>query len=378
MPPPIDLAPLVEKYGMEYWREIGRRKVFPQEFWDDVSRMRLPGVLLPPEHGGLGLGLAELCEIVIYLGSYGFSTGLYPLLTNAMSSLVILESGSEKQRKMLLPKIASGTLLVGLSVTERESGSDALSIATVARRENGKFLINGGKMFVNNVDRATHLLLLARTTPADRVSKRSMGLTVFLVDVKSDGLSYRILDKMGMDYVSTCEVVLKDVLVDEDDVVGAVDDGWKVLVKALNADRIVYAALAVGSAQFAIEMARRYASSRKVFGRPIGANQGVQFPLAEDFVMAEASRLLCLDAAKRYDGGERVDVLACMAKYNATVVALRALMDAMQVFGGYGYLRDWDVERVFRDMLMLKVGPITQEMALAYIAEKGLGLPRSF
>jgi acyl-CoA dehydrogenase len=378
MPLTVDLGPLKERYGLEYWREISGRKIFPREFWDEVSRMRLPGALIPSEHGGLGLGLAELCEIVIQLGSHGFSTGLYPLLTNAMSSLVILEWGSGKQRRELLPKIATGTVLVGLSVTERESGSDALSIGTTARKENGHYVINGGKMFVNNVDRATHLLLLARTTPADRVAKKSLGLTVFLVDVGAAGLSYRILDKLGMDYVNTCEVMLRDVVVGEDDVVGAVDEGWKVLVKALNADRIVYAALAIGSAQFAIEKARRYAANRKVFGRPIGANQAIQFPLAEDYVMAEAGRLLCMDAARRFDSGERVDVLACMAKYHATIVALKALDHAMQVFGGYGYLRDWDVERIFRDMLMLKVGPITQELALAYIAEKGLGLPRSF
>ncbi|MEM4296972.1 MAG: acyl-CoA dehydrogenase [Nitrososphaerota archaeon] len=239
-------------------------------------------------------------------------------------------------------------------------------------------MIRGSKMFVNNVDRATHLLLLARTTPVDIVEKKSMGLTLFLVDTKSGGLSYRALDKLGTNYVTTCELILEDVHVREEDVVGPVDGGWKVLVSALNADRIVYAALAIGSAQFALERGIKYACERKVFGRPIGANQGVQFPLAEDYVKVEAARLLCLDAARRFDSGERVDVIACMAKYYATEVVLKTLEHSLQVLGGYGYLREWDLERVFRDMLMLRVGPITQELALAYIGEKGLRLPKSF
>ncbi|MEM3031877.1 MAG: acyl-CoA dehydrogenase family protein [Nitrososphaerota archaeon] len=374
----IDLEPLITKYGPEYRRERDGRKIFPEEFWRDVAGMRLPGALIPAEYGGLGLGLASLCDIVIHLSSRGFSTGLYPLLTNAMSSLVLLGWGSDLQKRELLPLLSSGSAVIGLSVTERDSGSDALSIRTVARREGGFYVIRGSKMFVNNVDRATHLLLLARTTPVDIVEKKSMGLTLFLVDTKSGGLSYRALDKLGTNYVTTCELILEDVHVREEDVVGPVDGGWKVLVSALNADRIVYAALAIGSAQFALERGIKYACERKVFGRPIGANQGVQFPLAEDYVKVEAARLLCLDAARRFDSGERVDVIACMAKYYATEVVLKTLEHSLQVLGGYGYLREWDLERVFRDMLMLRVGPITQELALAYIGEKGLRLPKSF
>ena len=375
---PESVKALAERYGLEYWREKGRMKLFPEEFWIDACRARLPGALIPREYGGLGMNLAELCEIVIYLAGKGFSTGLYPLLTNAMSSLVFMDWGTSRQREVFLPRIAAGDVVVGLSVTEKGSGSDVFSIETEARMAGGRYVINGAKMFANNVERASHLLLLARTTPVERVSKRSLGLTLFIVSTKSSGLTYRILEKMGTDYISTYELFLENVEVSQEDVVGKVDEGWKALVRALNADRIVYAALAIGTAQFSIEQASKYASTRKVFGKLIGANQGIQFPLAESYAETSAGYLLCMDAARDFDSGGRADVKACMAKYFATKAALKAVDNALQVLGGYGYLRDWDVERVFRDIMMLKVGPITQELALAYIAEKGLSLPRSY
>lgn len=338
----------------------------------------MPGFLIPATYGGLGKTVGDLVEAVIYLTMHGCGTAVYPLLSNNMSSLVINKSGTEKQRQKFLPRLATGEYIMGLSITERESGSDVLSIKTTAVKQGGKYVINGEKMYVNNFDRATHMLLAARTTPVERAAKKSLGLTLFVLDMKSAGLSFSELPKMGTNYFRTGVMRLENVEVDEEDVVGELDNGWKALAHALNPDRIVYAAVAVGSALFAIKTATTYAQERKVFGKPIGAYQGIQFPLASLYTETEAARLLTLDAAAKFDRGEDASVAACLAKYFASEVVFKAVGQAVQVLGGYGYLRESGLERVLRDIYLLRSGPITQELALAFIAEKGLGLPRSY
>lgn len=365
-------------FPVDYWNRKSDEAAFPEEFWSEASRRKLPGFLIPQRYGGLGKTLTELVETVIYLASHGCGTGLYPLLSNNMSSLVIMNSASEKLREEFLPKLASGDYVMGLAVTEKESGSDVLSIKTSAEKIRGKYVVKGEKMYVNNVDRATHMLLAVRTTPAERVAKKSDGISLFIVEFDRRRLKVEPLEKMGTNYFRTAAVVFDGLEVDEDFVVGELDKGWKALTYALNPDRIVYAALAVGSAFFAIKTASNYARSRLVFGKPIGSYQGIQLPLAAHYSEAEAAKLLTLEAARKFDRRERTDVDACLAKYLASEVAFKAVSVALQVLGGYGYLRESGLERVLRDVYLLKSGPITQELALAYIAEKGLGLPRSY
>ncbi|BAJ50107.1 acyl-CoA dehydrogenase [Candidatus Caldarchaeum subterraneum] len=371
----LDLPSL---FPLSYWEKMSNSGLFPEEFWRECGRRRLPGFLIPATYGGLGKTVGELVEAVIYLTMHGCGTALYPLLSNNMSSLVINKSGTEKQRQRLLPRLASGEYIMGLSITEKESGSDVLSIKTTAVKQGGKYVINGEKMYVNNFDRATHMLLAARTTPLEHAAKKSLGLTLFVLDMKAGGLSFSELPKMGTNYFRTGVMRLENVEVDEENVVGEVDNGWKALAHALNPDRIVYAAVAVGSALFAIKTATSYASERKVFGKPIGAYQGIQFPLASLYTETEAARLLTLDAAAKFDRGEDASVAACLAKYFASEVVFKAVGQAVQVLGGYGYLKESGLERVLRDIYLLRSGPITQELALAFIAEKGLGLPRSY
>ncbi len=361
-----------------YWLEKSEQESFPEEFWTECMKRRLPGFMVPEKYGGLGKSLEDLVNAVVYLSSNGFGTSLYPLLSNNMSAIVIASSGPQHLRDEFLPKIASGEYVIGLAVTEKASGSDVLSITTYAEKTGNLYRISGEKMFVNNIGRATHMLLAVRTTPLNEVVKKSDGITLFILDLKAEGLSFKTLGKIGTNYFKTGVMKIEDVMVDERMVVGEVGRGWKALTHALNADRIVYAALGVGSAFYGIKTAVSYAVERKVFGNPIGSYQGIQLPLAANYTEAEAARLLCLEAARAFDRGERSDILACMAKYLASEIAFKALAHAMQVLGGYGYLKEHHLERVFRDILLLKLGPITQELALSYIAEKGLSLPRSY
>lgn len=369
---------LPRMFPQDYWLEKSEKGVFPEEFWQECGRRRLPGFLIPEEYGGLGGKLEELVNVVVFLASHGFGTALYPVLSNNMSALVLLNAGPQRLRDEILPRLASGEYMMGLAITERESGSDVLSISTSATKSGEGYRVNGEKMFVNNIGRATHMLLAARTTPAEKVVKRSDGITLFVLGVRLEGLSFNVLEKMGTNYFKTGVMKLDDVFIDGDMVVGMVDKGWKALTFALNPDRIVYAAIGAGSALYAVKTAAAYATDRKVFGKPIGSYQGIQLPLAANYAEAEAARLLCVEAAQAFDRGERSDVLACAAKYFASETAFKALGHAMQVLGGYGYLKARHVERVFRDVMLLKSGPITQELALAYVAERGLSLPRSY
>ncbi|MEM4494925.1 MAG: acyl-CoA dehydrogenase family protein [Candidatus Caldarchaeum sp.] len=371
----VDLPAL---FPLSYWEKVSDESSFPEKFWRECGRRRLPGFLVPEKYGGLGKTVAELVEAVIYLTTHSCGTAIYPLLSNNMASLVINKSGTESQRQSILPRLATGEYIMGLSITERESGSDVLSIKTTAVKQGRKYVINGEKMYVNNFDRATHMLLAARTTPLEHVAKKSAGITLFVLDMKASGLSFTELPKMGTNYFRTGLMKLGNVEVDEESVVGEVDNGWKALAYALNPDRIVYAALAVGSSLFAIKTATSYARERKVFGKPIGTYQGIQFPLAALYAEAEAAKLLTLEAAGKFDRGEDASVAACIAKYFASEVVFKAVGQAIQVLGGYGYLKESGLERVLRDIYLLKSGPITQELALAFIAEKGLGLPRSY
>ena len=371
-----DASRLSESFGLEYWRGVYDARRFPEEYWSKLSALRFPGIILDSRYGGLGLGLVELVLITERLAAGGAGLGLYAMLSNNLAGLVIQQYGSESARA-LLPRVVRGELLIGLAFTEEEAGSDAFAIKTTATKGDEGYVLQGEKMFVNNVGRATHYLVMARTSQPTE-GRRSHGLTLFLVDSNSSGISYAYLSKMGLDYLTTGRMTLDNVYVGREMVVGSVDEGWKAIVNALNADRIAYAALAVGAGRLALNIAVDYAKRRRVFGREIGGYQAIQFPLAASYAELEAAWLLTLNAAVKFDKGESSDVDACLCKYLATEAAFRAVERSMQTLGGHGYLRDYHVERLFRDVLLLKSGPITQELALAYVAQRGLGLPRSF
>jgi len=364
------------RFGLDYWHEKYREREFPGEFWAELSSRRFVGMLTTPEYGGLGLGLLDLCIVAEALAKGGAGMGLYPFLSNNIASLVLMNHGTDSA-KAILPRMAVGEEMVGLAYTEEESGSDAFSIKTTAARRRGGFVLTGSKMFVNNIDHATYFMVMARTTQ-ESSEKRSKGLTLFLVKSRVEGMSFKPFEKLGLDYLSTGEMLLSDVFVEEEMVVGEVDGGWRALVNALNADRIVYAATAVGIGLLALNIATQYAKERYVFGRPIGMNQAIQFPLTASYAELEAARTHVYRSAWLFDSGKKCDVAACLSKYLATEAAFRAVENAMRTLGGHSYIKSRHVERLLRDVWLMKVGPLTQELALAYVAEKGLGLPRSF
>lgn len=367
---------LARLFGPGYWLEKYEKQEFPLEFWREVNKRKLNGYITPKEAGGLGNSFLKFCLLVERLAEGGAGFGLYSLISNNLASVILHEHGKGKFKEVI-KAITDKAALIGLAVTEEKSGSDVFAIKTTAKKTEGGFLLSGEKTFVNNIRHADYYMVLART-PQGQAEDRSRSLTLFLLNTSKEGITFRELKKMGMDYTSLGEMRLDNVYVEDNMVIGELGNGWKALTKALNADRIAYAALAVGVGRMALNIAIEHAKKRVVFNRPIGANQGVQFPLAEAWTLLEATWSHVLKAAWMYDSGERTDVEACMVKYSATEAMFKSLRAAMTALGGHGYLRSFHVERLIRDSWILASGPISQELALAYIASRGLGLPRSF
>ncbi|HIQ29404.1 MAG TPA: acyl-CoA dehydrogenase [Candidatus Caldiarchaeum subterraneum] len=367
---------VTQLFGPDYWLSKYENREFPLEFWREITQRRLTGYITPRDAGGLGNSFLKFCLLVEKLAEGGAGFGLYSLISSNLTSVILQEHGGEEVRGVAEEIINYG-VLVGLAITEEDSGSDVFAIKTTARKVEGGFILNGEKTFVNNIKHSTYYMVLAKTS-SKQTGGRNRELTLFLLNTKREGVSFRELDKMGMDYTSLGVMRLDNVFVEDNMVIGDLGNGWKILTKALNADRIAYAALAVGVGKMALNIATEYAKDRVVFNRPIGSNQGVQFPLAEAWILLESAWTHVLKAAWLYDAGERTDVDACMVKYAATYAMFKSLKAAMTALGGHGYLRKFHVERLIRDGWILASGPISQELALAYVASRGLGLPRSF
>lgn len=369
---------LVKDFSDSYWREKDRKHEFPEEFWSKLAAGRWFGIAIPQSYGGLGMGILELATAIEEMAKCGAGMGSYTLLTNALGSVLILRNGTEKLKNELLPKLVTGELKLALAHTEPQSGSDAFSLLTTATKVDNFYIINGRKIFVNNSRIADLLILVARTCPLEAAPKKSYGLTIFLVDAKDATIHHKPLDKMGMNYFETNELTIEGLRVMETCVLGEVNKGWQSLVDVYNMDRILVAAMAVGTGTLALNKAVEYAKKRIVFGRAIGMNQGIQFQLAEAYTQLEVARLMVHKAALLCDQGKPYWKEATIAKYRSVEAALLAADVAIQVHGGYGYLRDYDVERHWRDLRQLKIGPISQELALALIGEHVLGLPPSY
>lgn len=362
----------------EYWREKDRERAYPGEFVDALTRAGFLAALIPEEFGGSGLKLdaaAVIMEEIQASGCNGASAHAQMYIMNTL-----LRYGSAGQKAQYLPGIASGELrLQAFGVSEPTSGTDTLSLRTVAVRDGDSYVVNGQKIWTSRVEHSDLMLLLARTTPRDQVKSKTEGLSIFLVDlreVQGKGLTIKPIRTM-MNH-STTEVFFDDMRIPASSLIGEEGKGFRYILSGMNAERILIAAECVGDAKWFIQKATVYAKDRSVFSRPIGQNQGVQFPIARSYAQMRAAELMVHHAARVYDEGGNPGEEANMAKLLASEASWAAADMCVQTHGGFGFAEEYDVERKFREARLYTVAPISTNLILSYLAEHVLGLPRSY
>jgi acyl-CoA dehydrogenase len=366
-------------YGPEYWREKDKKHEFPEEFWKSLVEAGFTGVVVPEKYGGGGMGMFEMVLAMETLASEGCGLAgeWFLCLSSVFGGLSLSKHGSEVQKERYLPRIAKGFEFC-LSLTEPDAGTNTLNIKTSAVKEGGTYRINGQKMFISGADRAKGMLLVTRTTPLEKAAKRTLGMSLFVVDLPNPAVEINPIEKHGINYSKTFEMYISDLRVGEECVLGEVDKGWSLLLDTLNPERMSFSAASCGIGSLAIKKAVDYAKERRVFDAPIGAHQGIQFPLADAKAKIEAARLLNYKAALLFDRGVDCGAEANMAKVAAVDAGISAVYHAMQTFGGYGYAVEYDVERWWREINLVRLAPVTHQMALAFIGQHVLGLPKSY
>jgi len=370
---------LCAKFPGEYWRALDRDRVYPTEFVKALTEAGYLAALIPEEYGGSGLSLGAAAAILEEVQASGCNGAACHAQMYTMGT--ILRHGSPEQKQMYLPKIASGELrLQAFGVTEPTSGTDTLSLRTTAKREgNDHYVINGQKIWTSRAEHSDLMLLLARTTPKEETKKRTDGLSVFLVDMKlAQGASISINPIRTMMNHATTEVFFDDLRVPAKNLIGEEGQGFRYILSGMNAERILIAAECIGDAKWFINKATAYAKERTLFGRPIGQNQGVQFPIARAYAQMRAAELMVREAAIKYEAGADIGPEANMAKLMAADASWFAADMCVQTHGGFGFAEEYDVERKFRETRLYQVAPISTNMILSYLAEHVLGLPRSY
>ena len=363
----------------EYWREKDRERAYPTEFVQALTESGYLAVLIPEEYGGSGLSISAAAAILEEIHKSGCNGGACHAQMYIMGSL--LRHGNEEQKKKYLPKIASGELrLQAFGVTEPTSGTDTLSLSTTAvKKGNDKYVVNGQKVWTSRAEHSDLMLLLARTTPKDEVKKRTDGLSVFIVDMReAKGNGLEIQPIRAMVNHATTEVFFDNLEVPAENLIGEEGKGFRYILDGMNAERILISHESIGDARWFIEKATNYANDRKVFGRPIGQNQGVQFPIAKAFAATEAAALMAEKAAKLFEAGEPCGTESNMAKLLTAEAAWDAADTCLQTHGGFGFAEEYDVERKFREARLYRTAPISTNMILSFLAEHVLGLPRSY
>ena len=367
-----------EGFPDAYWRELDAKREYPEEFVRAMSEKRYLAALIPEEYGGLGMDLAQASVILEEINRSGGNA--QPAHAQVYTMGTLLRHGSEEQKEEYLPKIASGELrLQAFGVTEPEAGTDTTQLTTTAVRDGDHYVINGRKIYISRVQHSDYMILLARTTPLDQVKRRSEGLSVFLFDLREAiGNGLTVNPRRVMINNETNELVFEDLRVPGGALIGEEGRGFRYILDGMNAERILIAAECIGNGRWFVERATRRANERAVFGRPIGQNQGIQFPLARAHISVEAADLMRFHAAELFDGGEKCGAEANMALLLAADASWEAANAAMQTFGGYSYDAEYDVERKFRETRLFQVAPISTNLILSYVGEHVLGLPRSF
>ncbi len=375
-----EIAKPSSKFEPSYWRQISQEKRFPEEYWDAISRSGLFGMIIEKKYGGLERGILDLILAVQETAERYAGLASYLFLSGCLVSKIFSQNGNEVQKRELLPRLAKGEVKISLALSEENSGLDTRSIETKATRiSETDYVLNGSKAFVNNIDRAEYLIVFARTKSLEETKKKSLGLTMFLVPAREDDhLHSTKLEKLGMDFVNNFSLEINDLKVDKSQIIGEPEKAWYNIIEILNLDRVATAASLVGTGELALAQASDWARKRKVFGKAIGSNQGIQFPLAESFAQLEAAETMTLKAASLANQGRDFASEASFALLSASTAAAAATDRALQTLGGHGYFKDYDVERYWRDVRVHKVHPITEELLLASIAERSLGLTRSY
>ncbi len=366
-----------------YWSRLEEEHRFPDDAWAALAEGGWLGLSVPEEFGGGGQGLLELAVANETLASTGATQGTFLyILTPGFGAMTITRHGTDEQKKEILPGLAAGETQFCLALTEPDAGSNALAITTQARQDGDDFLIKGQKIWISGVDRADWMVAITRTIPAAEAKPRTAGFTVFLIDVKealaAGTLTYQPIPKLGSNIVTSSQVFFDDVRVPAHRVIGEVNDGFTVLWDVLNPERILAAAGGVGAADAAMDLACDYARQREVFGKPIGANQAIQFPLAQIKAKTELGRLMTYKAAWLFDQGLPCGSETNVAKLTGAQVAWEAADQAFQTFGGMAYSKEFPVERLFRDARIGKSIPVAEELILAHIGTQMLNLPRSY
>ncbi|MEA2247507.1 MAG: acyl-CoA dehydrogenase [Solirubrobacteraceae bacterium] len=374
------VAELCKQFDDEYWLDRDTNHEFPWDFYNAIAEAGWLGICVPEDHGGSGLGITEasiLLEEIAASGAgmngasaiHGMIFGMHP----------VIKHGRPAMKERLLPQIVNGTMHVCFGVTEPDAGLDTTKTATFAKRDvDGDYVVNGRKVWISKAQNSQKVLLLTRTTRLDECKKKTDGMSLFLTDVQSPQIEIRGIPKMGREAVDSNELYIDDLVVPGEDLVGEEGQGFKYLLDGLNPERIFVAAEALGLGRAGLRRAVAYAKERVVFGRPIGKNQGIQFPLADSKMRLDASELILRKASWKYDRGEPCGLEANSAKFLCSEAATDACDRAIQTHGGFGYAREYHVERYYKEARLLKLAPLPQEMVLNYIGEHVLGLPRSY
>jgi acyl-CoA dehydrogenase len=373
-----EVAKLCQLYPGEYWRAKDRERAYPTEFVTALGVAGYLAALIPEEFGGAGLPISGAAAILEEIQRQGCNGGACHAQMYIMGTL--LRHGSDAQKAVYLPRIATGELrLQAFGVTEPTSGTDTLSLRTTAKLDGDSYVVNGQKIWTSRIEHSDLLLLLARTKPRDQVAKKTDGLSVFLVNVNEalgNGLTIRPIETM-MNH-STTEVFFEDMRIPAANLIGEEGQGFKYILSGMNAERLLIAAECIGDAKWFIEKASAYANERVLFGRPIGQNQGVQFPIARAYAQMRAAELLVHEGLRKYEAGENCGEEANMSKMLAAEASWAAGEACIQTHGGFGFAAEYDIERKFRETRLYQVAPISTNMILSYVAEHVLGMPRSY
>ncbi|MBY8856949.1 acyl-CoA/acyl-ACP dehydrogenase [Nocardia sp. CA2R105] len=369
---------LARKFGYDYWREKDKKGEYPWEFVKAFAAAGWLGVMIPEEYGGLGLGLTEAGIMLQEVAASGAGmSGGSAIHFYVFPPAPILRYGSEEMKREWLPKLASGEILMAFAITEPTAGVDTSRIRTKATKTEGGWVINGQKVFITNAQNAHKILIVARTSPRDE-NKPLDGMTLFFTDLDRSKITVREIEKLGRSAIDSNELFIDNLEVRDDEVIGEVGKGFKYLIDGLNPERIVVGLEGVGLGRAGLELATQYAKDRVVFDRPIGKNQAVAHPLADSWIRLEAAERVCMHAAELFEARKSCGKEAAAAKYLGAEAGFEACDRALSTFGGYAYSKEYHVERLWREVRLLRNAPFSQEMVRNYISQQVLGLPRSY
>jgi acyl-CoA dehydrogenase len=370
---------LCARFDDAYWLERDRSGTFPEDFYAAMAEGNWLGIAMPEEYGGAGLGITEAAIMMQAVAESGACmSGASAIHINIFGLNPVVVFGTEAQKRRMLPPLIQGQDKACFGVTEPNAGLNTTEIAVRADRRGDRYIVNGQKIWTSTAQEATKILLLARTTPKDQVKKKTGGLTLFYTDLDRTRAEVRRIPKMGRHAVDSNMVFFEDMEIPEENRIGAEGEGFRALLHGLNPERVLIAAEAIGIGRAALARAARYARERVVFGRPIGQNQGIQHPLAKNWAELEAANLMTFKAASLYDTGRECGAEANAAKYLGAEAGYHACEQAVMTHGGMGYAQEYHVERYFRESMIPRLAPVSPQLILSYLAERVLGLPKSY